>query len=72
MKCFFEALAILAVLSAPTAGASFKEPMPKVNRLPKEPMITRATVHERWINQKLDNFDEDNNATWSNVRILRV
>ncbi|EDV43385.2 uncharacterized protein Dana_GF16548 [Drosophila ananassae] len=66
MKCFFEALAILAVLSAPTVGASFKEPMPKVNRLPKEPMITRATVHERWINQKLDNFDEDNNATWSN------
>lgn len=69
MKCFFGALAILAVLSSLTAAASLEEPMPRANSRPKEPMVTRDTVPERWIKQKLDNFDDDNNATWSEVRI---
>ncbi|XP_001954823.3 putative serine protease K12H4.7 [Drosophila ananassae] len=76
MKSFLGALAILAVLAPLTAAARLGEPKPKVNAFiktlrdlhrgrPEEHIMTRAKAHERWITQKLDNFDDDNNATWS-------
>ncbi|XP_070138048.1 putative serine protease K12H4.7 [Drosophila bipectinata] len=80
MKYFLGALAILAVLSPLTAAARLGEPKPKANAFiktlrdlhrgrPQELIMSRAKAQERWITQKLDNFDDSNNATWKD-RIL--
>jgi len=73
-------LVVLAALAPLTAAASLGEQKPEANAFvkslrelhrgpPVEPLKTRAKVEERWITQKLDNFDDSNNATWQDVRI---
>ncbi|XP_039232681.1 putative serine protease K12H4.7 [Drosophila yakuba] len=68
-------LVVLALLAPLTAAASLGEQKPEATAFvkslrelhrgpPVEPMKTRAKVEERWITQKLDNFDDSNNATW--------
>ncbi|XP_020814039.1 putative serine protease K12H4.7 [Drosophila serrata] len=72
MKYF---LVILAVVAPLTAAASLGEEKPKPNAFvqslrdmhrgpPVEPSKLRVKVEERWIDQWLDNFDDQNNATW--------
>ncbi|XP_016960522.1 putative serine protease K12H4.7 [Drosophila biarmipes] len=68
-------LVVLAALAPLTAAASLGEQKPEANAFvkslrelhrgpPVEPLKARAKVEERWITQKLDNFDDSNNATW--------
>ncbi|XP_060649837.1 putative serine protease K12H4.7 [Drosophila nasuta] len=37
---------------------------------PREPITKRVNAQTRWITQKLDNFDDDNEATWEDRIII--
>ncbi|KAL7728435.1 hypothetical protein ACLKA6_005194 [Drosophila palustris] len=62
-------LTYAASLPAPEIPASIKTMQDLHRGPPRQPSRKRTNVETRWITQKLDNFDEGNDATWED-RIL--
>lgn len=77
MKCTIVLLALLApfifAASLPDPLSTYEIPdsIRTLNELyrgpPKQHTNLRSNVQTRWITQKLDNFDDDNDKEWKDV-----
>lgn len=82
MKCTIVLLAVFVPLifaaSLPESLSTFEIPdsIRTLNELyrgpPKQHTNLRSNVQTRWINQKLDNFDDDNDKEWKDVSALNL
>lgn len=63
---------LISAVSVPAEDVEMSDYVRTVNELHRGPPVQhsyqRSNVETRWISQKLDNFDENNDNVWDDVR----